>query len=225
VPWLYDDEAVDTVRFFTKLKCRLMPYLYDQAKETSETGAPLMRAMLLEFPDDPTCDQLDRQYMLGESLLVAPIFNYENVAHYYVPSGVWTDILTGRAIVGPKWVKEEHGFLSIPLLVRPNSIIALGAVDDVPSYDFANGVTFLICGLEEGGLAYCNVTISNGHYVGDATASLKDGQVSFEVRGEISNWKVVFVGRENVWEDAAIHELGSMAGPFEGASQLFGKLP
>lgn len=74
VPWLYDEEAVDVLRLFTKLKCRLMPYLYAQARKASDTGSPVMRAMLLEFADDPTCDYLDRQYMLGDALLVAPVF-------------------------------------------------------------------------------------------------------------------------------------------------------
>jgi alpha-D-xyloside xylohydrolase len=59
---------------FARLKCRLMPYLYRAAVEVSQSGVPMMRAMLLEFPDDPTAAFLDRQYMLGASLLVAPIF-------------------------------------------------------------------------------------------------------------------------------------------------------
>src|SRR5947209_6458140 len=62
VPWQFDEEAVDVLRFFTKLKCRLMPYLYAQAIATHRTGVPIMRAMILEFPDDPACDTLDRQY-------------------------------------------------------------------------------------------------------------------------------------------------------------------
>jgi len=81
VPWLFDEAgytgptASDVLRTFTKLKCRLMPYLYGAAVEAHERGVPAMRAMLLEFPDDPGCDTLDRQYMLGGSLLVAPVFS------------------------------------------------------------------------------------------------------------------------------------------------------
>jgi alpha-D-xyloside xylohydrolase len=69
VPWLFDEEAVDVLRAFTRLKCGLMPYLYGSALEAVSRGIPVMRAMLLEFPEDPTCDFLDRQYMLGPSLL------------------------------------------------------------------------------------------------------------------------------------------------------------
>ena len=69
VPWNVDDEAVDVLRHFTRLKCRMMPYLYAQAMQARDLGLPMMRAMLLEFPSDPSCHTLDRQYLLGNSLL------------------------------------------------------------------------------------------------------------------------------------------------------------
>ncbi|HAJ35277.1 MAG TPA: alpha-xylosidase, partial [Chloroflexi bacterium] len=100
VPWHFDDEAVDVLRFFTKLKCRLMPYLYAAAVEAHTQGIPIMRPMLLEFPDDPACDTLDRQYMLGEALLVAPIFTNAGIVDYYLPAGHWTHFLTGEVIEG-----------------------------------------------------------------------------------------------------------------------------
>ncbi|MFA9557697.1 alpha-xylosidase [Evansella sp. AB-rgal1] len=140
VPWIYDEESVDVVRYFTKLKCSLMPYLYNEAVQSSGKGLPMMRAMLLEYPDDPTCDYLDRQYMLGESLLVAPIFSEDGVVSYYLPEGVWTNYLTNEKVEGGKWFKEEHDYVSIPLYVRPNSIIAVGKVDTKPDYDYSNEV-------------------------------------------------------------------------------------
>lgn len=73
VPWLYGDEAVEVTREFTELKGRLTPYLIAQSKITHETGVPMMRAMVLEFPDDPSCEDIDTQYMLGGDLLVAPV--------------------------------------------------------------------------------------------------------------------------------------------------------
>ena len=74
VPWCFDEEACEVLSFFTKLKCSLMPYLFAGAVNVNLAGEPLMRAMMLEFPEDQTCLMLDRQYMLGDSLLVAPIF-------------------------------------------------------------------------------------------------------------------------------------------------------
>jgi alpha-D-xyloside xylohydrolase len=117
VPWLVDEESVDVLRFFTKLKQRLMPYLWAKAVESHETGIPVMRAMTLEFPDDPACDTLDRQYMLGDALLVAPVFSDE-IVEYYVPAGRWHNLITGEEIQGPGWKRESHGFQSLPLLLR-----------------------------------------------------------------------------------------------------------
>ncbi len=150
VPWAYDEEAVDVVRFFTKLKARLMPYLYKTAVITSKTGIPTMRSMVLEFTEDRTCHYTDRQYMLGDSLLTAPIFNEEGMADYYLPAGRWTDFFTGEVKTGGSWRKEKHGYLSVPLLVKENSIVALGARDDRPDYDYGDGVELRIYELEDG---------------------------------------------------------------------------
>lgn len=136
VPWAYDEEAVDVVRFFTRLKARLMPYLYKTAIQANKTGVPTMRSMVLEFTEDRTCHYVDKQYMLGDSLLVAPIFNEESLADYYLPAGRWTDFFTGEVKEGGRWIQEKHGYLSVPLLVRENSIVAIGAHDDKPDYDY-----------------------------------------------------------------------------------------
>lgn len=96
MPWLYDEESVDVLRFFTRLKIHLMAYFLDVAKETYAHGWPMMRAMLLEFPTDPVCHYLDMQYMLGQALLVAPIFNASGEATFYLPEGKWRNLLTGE---------------------------------------------------------------------------------------------------------------------------------
>lgn len=150
VPWLFDDESVDVLRLFTRLKLRLMPYLYEAARVAHEEGVPMMRAMVLEFPDDPGCAHLDRQYMLGPDLLVAPVFSDEGHLNYYVPEGTWTHYITGRTVTGPRWVRETHGFLSLPLLVRPGTVIPVGAHADRPDYHHADGVTLRAYRLERG---------------------------------------------------------------------------
>lgn len=123
VPWAYDDKAVDVVRYFTKLKMQLLPYIYSNAAYTAKTGVPTMRSMVLEFEKDPTCAYLDRQYMLGGNILTAPIFREDGIANYYLPAGAWTNYLTGETREGGVWVEEHHDYLSIPLWVRENSII------------------------------------------------------------------------------------------------------
>ena len=150
VPWVYDDEAVDVVRFFTRLKARLMPYLYKTAVETSVTGVPTMRSMVLEYTEDRTCHYVDKQYMLGDNLLVAPIFNDQSMAEYYLPEGTWTNFFTGEEKEGCGWFTEKHSYLSIPLMVKENSIVALGAHDDKPDYDYGDGVELRIYALKDG---------------------------------------------------------------------------
>ena len=150
VPWLYDEEAVEVLRFFTCLKASLMPYLYGSAVETAQSGIPMMRSMVLEFPEDRNCDYLARQYMLGEKLLIAPIFNEQGVAEYYLPEGRWTSFLTGEVKEGGRWYREVHDYFSMPILVRENSILALGSKSDSAVYDYADHVDFCVYELTEG---------------------------------------------------------------------------
>lgn len=150
VPWVYDDEAVDVTRFFTKLKCSLMPYMFDTAVQATEQGVPTMRAMFLEFPNDPGSETLDRQYMLGDSVLVAPVFSEHGEVTYYLPEGTWTHLLTGKAAQGGKWYKEKYDFFGLPLFVRENSIVAKGANDNRPDYDFADGVELGLYQIQDG---------------------------------------------------------------------------
>ena len=109
-----------------------------------------MRAMVLEFPDDPGCAHLERQYMLGPDLLVAPVFSDEGDVTYYVPEGTWTRFPDGGTVTGPRWVRERHDFTSVPLLVRPGAVVPVGATADRPDYDHADGVTLHAYGLAHG---------------------------------------------------------------------------
>lgn len=103
VPWLFDEEdekngvalvpgqtAVDVVREFTKLKLELMPYVYQLGLQPHANGTPVMRSMFVEFPDDPACRTLDRQYMFGPSMLVAPVFTYSGEVSYRFRCGCAT---------------------------------------------------------------------------------------------------------------------------------------
>ncbi|MDE6387888.1 MAG: alpha-xylosidase [Lachnospiraceae bacterium] len=150
VPWLYDEEAVDVVRTFTRLKAALMPYLYKTSIDTSRSGIPTMRSMVLEFTEDKNCCYLDKQYMLGDNLLVAPIFNEESIGSFYLPKGTWTDFFTGETFDGGVWIEKEYDYLHLPLMVRANSIVAVGSCDDKPDYDYADGVELRVYALTDG---------------------------------------------------------------------------
>jgi alpha-D-xyloside xylohydrolase len=162
VPWLIDDKSVDVVASFARRKCRLMPYLYGAAVEAHERGIPMMRAMLLEFPEDPTAGYLDRQYMFGGSLLVAPVFEESGDVTFYVPAGRWTHYISGRTIDGPAWIHQRFDVMSLPLLVRPNSVLPVGAHEDRPDYDFADGVTLRAYEIAEGSKVTVEVPTISG---------------------------------------------------------------
>jgi alpha-D-xyloside xylohydrolase len=156
VPWLFDEESVDVLRTFTGLKCRLMPYLWSQAVETSKTGIPMLRAMVLEF-DDPACRFLDMQYMLGESLMVAPVFNDRGVVSCYLPEGKWMDWFSGKTYEGGREYTGTCDYLHIPLFVRQNTLLAVGNNDHDAVYDYGNDVTLQLVNLTDGGHAECTV--------------------------------------------------------------------
>jgi len=148
VPWLYDDEAVDVTRRFTQLKCRLMPYLMGLAVTAHETSVPMMRAMVLQYPADLACRTLDRQYCLGDDLLVAPVF-HERRAEYYLPEGEWVHLLTGERRKGGHWSTENVDFFHVPLWIAPNGIVPMSAELDQVDYDYAKQVR-LVLGVPEG---------------------------------------------------------------------------
>nr|AGS51526.1 alpha-xylosidase [uncultured bacterium contig00004] len=124
VPWSVDEESADVCRFFTELKTKLLPDILKAAQEACEKGIPVLRAMIIEFPGDPACEYLDRQYMLGSNLLVAPVFSESGEVTYYLPEGEWTQVITGETVTvgganrGGCWKTEKHGFLSIPIWKR-----------------------------------------------------------------------------------------------------------
>ncbi|AYN37835.1 alpha-xylosidase [Streptomyces dangxiongensis] len=144
VPWEFGAEAVDVARRFTLLKHRLMPYLYGAASEAHHTGVPVMRPMVLEFPRDPACRPLDRQYMLGPDLLVAPVFGDDGQVEVYLPEGTWTHLLSGEQVTGPVWRTERHGYDSLPLYVREGAVLPLATDDQRPDGDWLDNPTLLV---------------------------------------------------------------------------------
>lgn len=198
VPWLFDDEACDVLRKFVKLKCKLMPYLYRQAVIAHEDGIPMMRPMFIEFPEDRACETLDKQYMLGESLLVAPIFKETSEVEYYLPEGKWFNILTNKTVEGGKWKKETHDYFSMPLLARPNTILAIGNRDNVPEYDYVDGVTLCLVGFEEGKTAETVITDLKGNTVMTVKASRKGDTITVHAEGGNGNFTCEVLGDEEL---------------------------
>jgi len=198
VPWAFDEEAVDVLRIFTKLKATLMPYLYQAARVAHLEGVPVMRAMVVEFPDDPACTHLDRQYMLGAELLVAPVFTEDGAVGYYVPDGEWTHYLTGETVAGPRWVTQVHGFASVPLLVRPGTVLPVGAVDDRPDYDYADDVTLTVYGLADGATVTTEIPTVTGDVACTFTTTRHGDAVHVTADHPPARWRVRLAGAEPV---------------------------
>lgn len=190
VPWLFDEEACDVLRHFTHLKCRLMPYLWGAAQEAHTRGIPMMRAMMLEFPDDPGCHALDRQYMLGDALLVAPVLTADGSVEFYLPPGRWTHLFSGEQREGG-WHRTRHGFLDLPLYARPGSIVPLGANSTEVDYDYAEGMTLAITHIEDGGSAETVIPGRGGDRATRVVAHRRSDRVHVELAGQVpSGWSV-----------------------------------
>jgi alpha-D-xyloside xylohydrolase len=196
VPWNFDQEACDVLRFFTEFKCRLMPYLWSKAVESHTGGIPMMRAMILEFPDDPGCAYLDRQYMLGDVLLAAPVFDAGGEASYYLPAGNWTNIFDNRVIAGGTWRTERHGYFSLPLLARQNSALAFGNNSQRPDYDYAEGICFHVFELEDGKSASAPVYSLKGELVSLFTVSRSGSVYTAGNEGAEKPWKLLLRGKD-----------------------------
>ena len=190
VPWAYDDESCDVVRHFTQLKCQLMPYLYRQAALAREYGTPMLRAMMLEFPDDPACDYLDRQYMLGDALMVAPVFSEAGEVQFYLPEGRWTHLWHIDEVQGSRWHKQQHDFLSLPVYVRDNTLLALGNNKQKPDYAWNEGTAFQLFNLDEGATAVSEVPAADGSVAFTLKASRQGDTVTLTGAGEARNWSV-----------------------------------
>lgn len=188
VPWTIDDDdrseegCTRTLSRWTALKNRLMPYLAAQANLAAGGGIPLsLRAVCLEFPDDPTAWYLDRQFMVGNNLLAAPIFDESGQVEFYLPPGTWTSFFDPQETrTGPGWFRETHGFGTLPLYVRENTILVLGKEGIRGAvYDYAQDVEIRLYQVGEGG-AEAALVDSKGKELGVVGVSA-EGKV---VKGE-----------------------------------------
>ena len=130
-----------------------MPYLYAQAIKAAEEGVPVMRAMVLDYASDPACLTLDRQYMFGDNLLCAPVLSPDGEVTFYVPDGIWTDILTGKEYEGGRYHTTRCSYLEMPILAKENTITVFGDFVRSFAYDYASHAEAVIYRLTEGATA------------------------------------------------------------------------
>lgn len=196
VPWNFDEESCDVLRFFTKLKGKLMPYLFAQAVKTHTTGIPMMRPMVMDYTDDIACRYLDQQYMLGDSLLCAPVFREDGVANFYLPEGKWYDIITGKTYEGGKYHAVTCTFMEMPVLAKPNSIVTFGAFENQFEYDYLEGADAMICNLEDGKTAEASIYDTKANLVLTIQATRKGNVISVETSSTDKTFTVSVAGTD-----------------------------
>ena len=149
----------------------------------------MQRAMFLEFPEDPTTHHLDRQFMLGPALLVAPVFVPEGEeSEYYLPKGLWTSFFyPDRTIEGPQWVREVVPLNEIPVWVRQGSVLCLGPENQGrPDYDYTKGLEVRVYNLPEGQPVLVEVPTGAGmNIAGTIKVENKEGNIVTTTDGDL----------------------------------------
>jgi alpha-D-xyloside xylohydrolase len=203
VPWLFDEESVTVMRHFARLKNRLLPYLLSAALQANHHGWPAMRAMVLEFPDDPAVRYLDRQYMLGSSLLVAPIFRQDGVVEYYLPAGRWTNLLTGKAAEGAGgWRSEKMDFMHLPLFVRENSVVPMSDDPGEPQWKTSDPLALHLFNIAAGADLTIDIPAEDGESVAQFRLRRKANTINIESDGRAKKVRAVIGLREIPWADS-----------------------
>lgn len=122
-PWEYSAAFLDDFRRADEMKYRLMPYVYAQAKDASERGLPMVRALFIEYPGDPGSWQVEDEYLFGSDILVAPLMETGVSARdVYLPPGQWIDYQTGKVYAGG-WHDIPAGQIPVVMLVREGAVI------------------------------------------------------------------------------------------------------
>lgn len=121
-PWLYSEDFLKSFRNADNMRYELMPYIYAQAKESSEKGLPMMRALFVEYPQDAGSWLIDNEYLFGSDMLVAPLFEEVTERDVYLPPGQWVDYQTKKVYNGG-WHRIAAGELPIIVLVKSGTAI------------------------------------------------------------------------------------------------------
>lgn len=197
VPWHYGEEACDVLRFYTKLKGKLMPYLWSQAIKTHETGVPMMRSMVMAFTKDPACRYLDQQYLLGDNLIIVPVMNEAGTVEFYLPEGKWEDVNSGEVYEGGRYYSRTCDYFQMPVLARPNSIIVYGCFGKDFVYDYLQNATVTIYHLEDGRKATASVYDSKANKVTDITAERNGNTIEVAYTASDKSFSIAVAGTGN----------------------------
>jgi alpha-D-xyloside xylohydrolase len=196
-PWYFGDEAVRVVRDFARLRYRLLPYLWSLAHAAAETGTPVLRPLVLEYPDDPVAPHVETQYLLGPSLLVCPVLNAEGRCRVYLPAGRWHDWWDGTVYDGPRHLDLTVPLDRLPLFVKDGSVLPLA-----PSMSHTGAAPWEPLELQVRGEAMAELVLWTPHQRVPVRADRRHNRLRVRIENATQRWRVRLVGVAT--EDAAL---------------------
>ncbi len=192
-------EAFKIMKSLSNIRESLMPYIYSAIAEGCNFGLPSMRLMSMEFPNDIFARGVETQYMLGDSLLIAPVLKSSKTVRAYIPAGTWTDLMTYETIRGPRYTNRTVEPGSVPIYVRPNSVIAT-RTPDTAGHDSSmlDNLTFTCFALEDGQVAACEVFEAGMNHSGVITVAKEGKKITVRTQRFGKNKRIVFAGVNNI---------------------------
>ena len=125
-PWNFGEKAEKIFKKFNDIRHLLLPYLYSTTYKTHLSDIPVIRPVVMEYPEDRSARNVELEYFLGDSLLVVPVFDQdEDEIDVYLPNGQWIDLFTHERIKGGRWVKRKIEVDKIPVFIRQNKMIPM----------------------------------------------------------------------------------------------------
>jgi alpha-glucosidase len=202
VPWAFGPEIEAICRRYVELRYRLLPYTYTLAWQAYQQGLPLMRPLVLNYPDDPAVWELGSEYLWGDDLLVAPVTRIGATSWpVYLPSGVWYDFWTQQRYVGPCGVTVEAPRDRLPLFVRAGAILPLAPPAQFDGEKAWDEITLLIYPDSAGSFDLYEDdgrtrAYQNGQYaVTSLATTTRSGSLSMRIDGSIGDPSVIPAGR------------------------------
>lgn len=193
-----DASSFSQLKMLADIRTGLAPYLYSTICEGIRYGIPAMRAMVVEFPADQAAASSENQYMLGSSLMVCPVLTRNNQISVYIPAGIWTDFMTREKIRGPKYLVKNVDSDTIPVFVRPNSILVTRSSDSHYETGILDGLTFTCFELAPGSVTACEVFGEDGNTSGIIRITTGNNRITVQTSGFGRNKRIVLSDIVNV---------------------------
>jgi alpha-D-xyloside xylohydrolase len=191
-PWEYNESFNDAFRLADEMKYRLMPYIYAQSKYAAEHGLPMVRALFVEYPDDPGSWLVEDAYLFGSDMLVAPLFEDNATGrNVYLPKGKWIDYQTNK-VYEDGWNYIPSGIIPAIILVRDGAVIPhIGLAQSTKDMDWSKLelVTYTTGSGNPSGLV-CLPTDNQLHSISMKGSAGKFRITNDPLKGKVT-WKIV----------------------------------